>query len=167
MAEKTHWKKNADGTYISGEDMKFSLNGLSPEMNVYLTRFEDGETYDQNQNKKSIKTVMHFKTLEGVELHKGVLLNKTNALVFKAITNSPFVDDWVEVPITMLAKADVRHGFVVRFQPYKMSKDIKDQVDLIKATKTLPELEELYKGFSNKTHLIIKKSTAEQKTKLS
>lgn len=167
--EKTHWKKNVDSNFISGEDMKFGLNDLNEELDVYLSHFEDGETFDQNQNQKQIKTVMHFKKVsDNKELHKGVLLNKTNALVFKSLLNSPFVDDWLEYPITIYAQSDKRHGWVVRFKPLKIRGEIKDVITALKSAKTLEELTATFKGLDVvwQNNMIILNKASELKIKL-
>ena len=151
MAEsgKTHWKKNIDSNYICGEDMKSSLRGLQPQMDVYLVGFGDGETYDQNQNKKIIKTVLRFKTIDGdVLLKKGVLLNKSAAEIFIVICGSDYVDDWIGIPVCMYAKPDNRFGHVVRFKNYRAPTEIRDALKPLRACKTIEELGAAYKKLS-------------------
>lgn len=123
MAEKlTHWKKNLDPRYISGEDLKSGIEigrGLRPEMVVEILRFEDKETFDQNQGKKSIKTGFFLKDVEsGRELYKPVLLNNTNAGFCIKEFKSDFMEHWIGKPFVLYAQADTRHGFVARFKKY-------------------------------------------------
>ncbi|NQY42485.1 MAG: hypothetical protein HRT87_03950 [Legionellales bacterium] len=115
---KTHWKKNNDSTYISGEDLKGELNGLKKDSPVIISRFENGLTYDQNNNEKVTKTVLFFTDEQGKALYKGVVLNNTAAKFFVGEFGSPYVDDWVGKKCNMFAQADKRHGFVVRFKKY-------------------------------------------------
>ena len=56
MENLTHWKKNNDSRYISGEDLKSELKGLKKEMAVVISKFEDAETFDQSANQKMIRT---------------------------------------------------------------------------------------------------------------
>ena len=79
---KTHWRKNNDSNYISGEDLFNELQGLKKDFPVMLKTFKDGETFDSNSQSKTIKTVLHFTDLNGVDLCKGVLLNNTGAKFF-------------------------------------------------------------------------------------
>lgn len=116
--EKTHWRKNNDSKFISGEDLKASLNGLKPEMVVSIERFLDQETFDQNKNEKRVVTGLFLKEQSGKLLYKPVILNKTNAKFFVKETGSDFIDDWVGVPVTLHCVADNRHGYVVRFKKF-------------------------------------------------
>lgn len=115
----THWKKNIDTRYISGEDLVDGFNGLSKEMVVRLVRFIDGETFDQKKQAKEIRTILFFADSAGKELHKGVVLNKTNAKFFVKEMESPEMEDWNKKPVVMYAHQDPRHGFVVRFRRYE------------------------------------------------
>jgi len=119
MEAKTHWKKNLDSKFISGEDLKSSLNNLSPEMAVVIDRFSDDETFDANKSAKTTITGLYLKDLSGKKLYKPTILNKTNAKFFTKEFGSDYMEDWVNKPVTMFAQADSRHGFVVRFRKYK------------------------------------------------
>lgn len=115
----THWKKNLDSNFISGEDLKAQLNGLKPEMIVCVERFLDQETFDQNKNQKKVLTGLWLKEVAtGKTLYKPVALNKTNAKFFIKETGSDFVDHWVGHPVILYAQQDNRHGHVVRFKKY-------------------------------------------------
>tara|TARA_R110000765_G_scaffold334538_2_gene424931 strand:- start:2408 stop:2914 length:507 start_codon:yes stop_codon:yes gene_type:complete len=115
---KTHWKKNNDSTYISGEDLHFELNGLKKDFPVVLQSFKDGSTFDRNEQKKVTKTVLNFTDLNGVKICKGVLLNNTAGEFLSSEFKSPHLEDWVGKTVNIFAKADSRHGFVVRFKKY-------------------------------------------------
>lgn len=126
METKTHWKKNLDSKFISGEDLKGGLNGLKPEMAVVIEKFTDAETFDQNKQAKSVVTGLFLKELNGKSLYKPVILNKTNAKFMIKEFGSEFMEDWINKPITLYAVADSRHGFVVRFKKYQLPVLIKD-----------------------------------------
>ena len=114
----THWKKNNDSRYISGEDLQGELNGLKKEMIVVIERFQDAETFDQQKNEKIMKTGFFLKTLDGKTLYKPVILNNTNAKFCRTEFKSEYMDHWVGKPFVLYAKIDSRHGFVARFKKY-------------------------------------------------
>lgn len=118
METLTHWKKNNDSKYISGEDLKSGLKGLKPEMVVIIDRFEDAETFDQNNQKKIIKTGFFLKELNGTNVYKPVILNNTNANFCVKEFASEFMEHWLNKPFVLYAQADKRHGFVARFKKY-------------------------------------------------
>lgn len=116
--QKTHWKKNNDSRYISGEDLMSGLKGLRNEMLVCIEKFNDTDSFDQNTQQKTIVTGLYLKELHGVSLYKPVVLNNTNAKNLTSFFNSPFMEDWIGKPVLMYAQADKRHGYVVRFRKY-------------------------------------------------
>lgn len=147
METLTHFKKNLDPRYISGEDLKFgeSLNhGLRPEMIVTISHFEDKETYDQSQNKKAIKTGLFLKEYpSGKAVYKPVILNNTNAKFFAKETGSPFMEKWLNIPVILWAMPDSRFDFVARFKKYYPPVTITDTAALAKLNEstTLAELQ--------------------------
>ncbi len=116
--EKTHWKKNNDSNFISGEDLMSGLKGLKPEMIVMIEKFNDAESFDQKNQAKIVVSALYLKDVSGKSLYKPVILNKTNAKFFVKETGSDFIDDWLNVPVMLYAMADKRHGHVVRFKKY-------------------------------------------------
>lgn len=116
--DKTHWKKNNDSRYISGEDLMSGLKGLKPEMHVVIERFEDAETFDQTTQSKSVKTGFYLKELTGAKVYKPVILNNTNAKFCVKEFGSDFMEDWLNKPLVLYAMPDKRHGFVARFKKY-------------------------------------------------
>jgi hypothetical protein len=118
MENKTNWKKNLDSRFISGEDLQTGLNGLSPEMIVTVDRFNDQETFDQSKQTKQIRTGLFLKTLDGKDVYKPAILNKTNAKFLAKEFGSEFMEDWIGKPIIMYAQKDSRHGYVCRFKTY-------------------------------------------------
>lgn len=132
LMEKTHWKKNNDSAFISGEDLKSSLKGLKPEMIVVIEKFKDDVTFDQNKQAKVTVSALYLKEVGGSMLYKPVILNKTNAKFFVKETGSEFMEDWLGKPVILNAVADSRHGFVVRFKKYVMPVLLKNSPDFIK-----------------------------------
>ena len=120
MENKTHWKKNNDSNFISGEDLMSGLKGLAPEMVVVLDKFTDAETFDQKKQSKIVITGLYFKTIYNKPLYKPAILNKTNAKFFVKETGSEFMEDWIGKTVIMYAQKDSRHGYVVRFKTYHL-----------------------------------------------
>lgn len=122
MEKLTHWKKNNDPRYISGEDLKEGLEigkGLRPEMVVVIDRFEDSETFDQNNNKKVTKTGFWLKEFpSGKNIYKPMILNNTNADFCIKEFNSSFMEHWLNKPMVLWPMPDKRHKFVARFKKY-------------------------------------------------
>ncbi len=118
MENKTHWKKNLDSRYISGEDLISGLHGLKPEMVVTIERFNDAETFDQNTQQKLVKTGFYLREVGGNMLHKPIILNNTNAKYCEKEFKTPFMEDWIGKPIVLYAQADKRFGHVARFKKY-------------------------------------------------
>lgn len=135
--EKTHWKKNNDSAFISGEDLNSSLKGLKPEMVVQIASFTDSETFDQKKQNKIIITALNLVDLAGKKIYKPAILNKTNAKFLIKEFQSEYIEDWIGKPFTMYCQKDSRHGYVVRFKTYILSTLIIDSDNFIKCKKGL------------------------------
>ena len=118
METKTHWKKNNDSRYISGEDLHASLKGLKPEMIVQIVSFKDADTFDQKSQKDLTKTGLNLQELNGAYLYKPVILNNTNAKFLIKEFGSEYIEDWFGKPFVIYAHQDRRHGYVARFKKY-------------------------------------------------
>ena len=143
--ELTHWKKNLDSRYISGEDLQGELKGLKKEMVVVITRFDDADTFDSNTQAKGVKTGFFLKELNGKELYKPVLLNKTNAEFCRKEFKSEFMEHWLNKPFVLYAMPDKRFGFVARFKKYypPQISDV-NALGLISVAKDLAQLGEFW-----------------------
>ena len=154
MSEKlTHWKKNNDPRYISGEDLKDGIaigKGLAPEMVVMVDRFEDSQTFDQNTQAKVVKTGFWLKTLDGKALYKPLILNNTNAAFCIKEFGSSFMEHWLNKPMVLYALADKRHGFVSRLKKYFPPVTVSDVEPLLLLLKvnSLDDLRLIWDGFS-------------------
>lgn len=135
---KTHWRKNNDSKFISGEDLKAELNGLKSEMLVSIEKFSDAETFDQNKQAKTVVTGLWLKDHNtGKALYKPAILNKTNAKFFVKETGSDFIDDWIGRPVILFALKDSRHGWVTRFKTYIKPTLIKDSENFTKVKQAM------------------------------
>lgn len=139
----THWKKNNDSRYISGEDLQGELNGLKKEMVVVIDRFQDAETFDQTKNAKAVKTGFFLKTLDGKAVYKPVILNNTNAKFCRQEFNSEYMEHWLNKPFVLYAMPDKRHGFVARFKKYYPPAKVSDvePMRVLQLSTTLAELQ--------------------------
>lgn len=149
----THWKKNNDPRYISGEDLKDGIaigKGLAPEMPVMIDRFEDKETFDQSSQKKVVKTGFYLKDLNGKPLYKPVILNNTNAAFCIKEFGSSFMEHWLNKPLVLYAMPDRRHGFVARFKKYfpPVTASDKEPLLLLSKVTSLDDLKTAWEGLS-------------------
>lgn len=146
----THWKKNNDSRYISGEDLKSGLHGLKPEMIVVIEKFEDAETFDQTKNTKVVKTGFFLKELNGKSVYKPVILNNTNAKFCRQEFNSEYMEHWLNKPFVLYAMADKRHGFVARFKKYYAPTTVSDEqpLKLLNECNTLADLQKTWSELS-------------------
>lgn len=142
MENLTHWKKNNDSRYISGEDLKSGLKGLKPEMVVTITKFDDTETFDQNSQQKLMRTGFWLKELNGSDIYKPVILNNTNAKFCIGEFKSEFMEHWLNKPLILWAQPDKRHGFVARFKKYYPPAQVTDTnaLDILGKSETLADL---------------------------
>lgn len=153
MAEKTHFRKNLDPRYISGEDLQDEKNGFKREMPVMIDKFEDSDVYDPNakdQKKKTYRTGLFLKDLNGNPLYKPTILNVTNGKVLKDIFKSPYLEDWLNLPFVIYAAADNRFGFVVRFKKYNPPPKITDEraLQVINSSNSIEQLGENWNSLS-------------------
>lgn len=142
----THWKKNNDSRYISGEDLKAGLHGLSSEMVVTLSKFTDAETFDQSSQSKVVKTGLFFTDINGRPLYKPLIMNNTNANFIKKECNSDYMEHWIGKTFVLYALADKRHGFVARLKKYYAPAQIDDKKALadLNNCKTLADLQTVF-----------------------
>jgi len=147
--ELTHWKKNLDSRYISGEDLQGELKGLKKEMVVVITRFEDADTFDNNTQAKGVKTGFFLKELNGKELYKPVLLNKTNADFCRKEFKSEFMEHWLNKPFILYALPDKRFNFVARFKKYypPQISDV-NALGVLSVANSLEQLGEIWNGLT-------------------
>jgi hypothetical protein len=155
MEKLTHWKKNNDSRYISGEDLQHGESigkGLQREMVVAIVSFVDSETFDQNNQSKIMKTGFNLVNFEtGEALYKPVILNNTNGDFCVKEFGSEFLEHWLNKPFILFAKPDRRHGFVARFKKYypKASATDTNALKVLNASTTIEELAENWKKLSS------------------
>lgn len=100
---KTHYRKAFNSPYLSSADVTDTIRLI-----IKCVRLEPDRTK---------KTKDHFNTAHFVESEirpgeplKPMILNATNSKMMKAITGSPFIDDWNNVPVNIYVDSAVRFG---------------------------------------------------------
>lgn len=103
MTDKTHYRKAFDSPYLSSADI------VEPTvLTVRCVKLEADRTK---------KTKDHFNTAYFVEQEirpgetlKPMILNASNSKTMRGLTNSAFIDDWNNVPVTIYVDHNVRFG---------------------------------------------------------
>ena len=101
--EKTHYRKAFNSPYLSSADI------VEPTV---LTIKRVSLEPDKTKKSKECFNTAYFVEKEirhGEEL-KPMILNATNSRTMKALTNSAFIDDWLNVPVTVYIDTNVRFG---------------------------------------------------------
>jgi hypothetical protein len=104
MAEdKTHYRKAFNSPYLSSADI------VEP---VILTIVRVALEKDQTKKTKDDFNTAYFKEKEirPGEVLKPMILNATNSRTMKDMTGTPFIDDWVNLAVTVYVDANVRFG---------------------------------------------------------
>jgi len=101
--EKTHFRKAFDSPYLSSADIV--------EPTVLTVRYVALEI-DRTKKTKDFFNTAHFveKELRRGEALKPMILNASNSKTMKGLTNTPFIDDWKGVQITVYVDHNVRFG---------------------------------------------------------
>jgi len=130
--EKTHFRKAFDSPYLSSADIV--------EPTVLTVKYVALEM-DRTKKTKDLFNTAHFaeKEIRRGESLKPMILNAGNSKTMKGLTNTPFIDDWRGVQITVYVEHGVRMG--------------KETVDGLRISPHAPERKELTpenaKGWAN------------------
>lgn len=90
--EKTHWKKNFDYRFLSGDE-------IPGEITVEIERVTKEETFNPSSNSKEDVLAVYFKGAK-----KGIILNKTNAKAIAKVAGTPYQEDWIGTKIIIYPK---------------------------------------------------------------
>jgi hypothetical protein len=101
--EKTHYRKAFDSPYLSSADIVDE---------TALTIRQVALEIDRTNKTKDYFNTAYFveKEIRPGEKLKPMILNVVNSKVLKEITGSPFIDDWVDVPISVFVDPNVKFG---------------------------------------------------------
>jgi hypothetical protein len=149
METKTHWKKVFNSDYLGSCDLEDGKDLKAVIKTVVIKKVKNTDGKEQERN------VAFFTDAK----LKPMILNATNCKVIKKFTKTPYINDWVNVPIQIYIKDDIRafgditEGLRIReFQPIankpKLNRDmpawIKAVSSLKDKSKTIADIEKVY-----------------------
>jgi hypothetical protein len=103
MTDKTHYRKAFDSPYLSSADI------VEP---TTLTIKRVTLEKDRTKKTKELFNTAWFveKELRPGEILKPMILNATNSKTVKALTGSPYIEDWNDVRVTVYVDKNVKFG---------------------------------------------------------
>lgn len=103
MSTKTHYRKAFDSPYLSSADIVDATVLTVAHVNLEI---------DHTKKTKDMFNTAYFveKEIRPGEVLKPMILNASNSKTMKALTGSPFIDDWVNVPVMIYVDHNVRFG---------------------------------------------------------
>jgi len=119
MTAKTHYRKAFDSPYLSSADI------VEP---TTLTIARVTLEADRTKKTKDVFNTAHFaeKEIRAGEKLKPMILNAVNSKTMKSLTDSPFIEDWQNVRVTVVVDPNVRFGKEtvegLRIKPAKAAK---------------------------------------------
>ncbi len=101
--EKTHYRKAFNSPYLSSADI------VEPTV-LTIARVELES--DKSKKTKDVFNTAYFteKEIRQGETLKPMILNAVNSRTLKALAESPFIDDWKNIPVTVYVDHNVRFG---------------------------------------------------------
>lgn len=103
MNQKTHYRKAFDSPYLSSADIVDAIS-----LTIACVRLELDHT---KKTKDSFNTAYFAeKEIRPGEKIKPMILNASNSKTMRNLTGSPFIDDWVNVPVMIYVDNNVRFG---------------------------------------------------------
>lgn len=103
MTEKTHYRKAFDSPYLSSADIVEPTTLTISRVTLEL---------DKTKKTKDLFNTAYFteKFIRKGEALKPMILNATNSKTMKKLTETPFIDDWKDVKVTVYVDHNVRFG---------------------------------------------------------
>ena len=101
--EKTHYRKAFNSPYLSSADITEPTTLTIGKVTL--------ETDKTKKTKDSFNTAYFVeKEIRRGEQLKPMILNATNSKTMKTLTGSAFLEDWLNVPVTVYVDPNVRFG---------------------------------------------------------
>lgn len=103
QTEKTHYRKAFNSPYLSSSDI------VEPTvLTIARVRLEG----DQTKKTKDFFNTAYFveKEIRKGEKLKPMILNAHNSRIMYELTRSHFIEDWVDVPVTIYVDTNVKFG---------------------------------------------------------
>lgn len=103
MTEKTHYRKAFNSPYLSSADI------------VEPTILTISKVVLETDKTKKTKDQFNTAYFSETEIRKGeklkpMILNASNSRTMKQLTNSPFIDDWQNIKVTVYVDHNIRFG---------------------------------------------------------
>ena len=100
---RTHYRKAFNSPYLSSADIVGT---------IVLTIARVDLAGDQTKKTKDMFNTAHFveKELREGEALKPMILNAHNSKIMRDLTGSHYIDDWINVPVTIYVDPNVRFG---------------------------------------------------------
>lgn len=134
---KTHWKKLNNPNYIGA----YELMGVTDELIVKITKVVK-EPVQGTDGKKEDCTVAYL------ENQKPLILNSTNCKTITKLYNTPYIEDWAGVKITLIVQQVKAFGDIVDALRIKQAIPNKD-----KFTPQHPKWNDAIKYYASKKDL--------------
>lgn len=103
QCDKTHYRKVFDSPYLSSADITEPTR---------LTIARVTQEPDKTKKTKDVFNTAHFaeRELRKGEKLKPMILNATNSRKLREITGSAYIEDWRDVPVTVLVDSGIKFG---------------------------------------------------------
>ena len=103
MESKTHFRKAFDSPYLSSADIV---------EHTVLTIARVALDPDKTKKTKDVFNTAYFveRELRPGEKLKPMILNATNSKTLRSLTNSPFIEDWQQIKVTIYVDHHVKFG---------------------------------------------------------
>lgn len=142
---KTHWRKFDKTDFLGAVD----LDELTPsEIIAVIDKVEWKEV--KVRGTKGMFRIATFK-----QNIKPMIINVENGKILQSFTNSKHLEDWVNIPVSIYIKENVKFGTettdALRFRPNKpilKRVDNSGAIKVLNACKTIAELQTEYLGLS-------------------
>ena len=95
---KTHWKKVFNSDYLGACDLEDNKDLKATIKSVTVKTVKSPQGKDEERNVASFTD----------SKIKPMILNVTNCKVVKKFAKSPFIQDWVNIPISIYVKGDIK-----------------------------------------------------------
>jgi len=139
---KTHWKKLNNPNFIGA----YELMGVTDELTVKITKVIKESVKNMNGGDEDC-------TVAYLENQKPMILNATNCKTIAKIYNTPYIEDWAGLKITLIVQQVKAFG---------------DIVDALRIKQAIPQKDELtpvnkaiwdraVKAYKNKSADVVKK----------
>jgi len=166
MSKKTHYKTLINPDYLGAYSLDNGANGYN-EADIIISKVEKREiTGDGGKKSGALIALTNF--------GKPIILNATNRKGIAQITKSNYVEDWVNLPVTLFVQTGVRNpkggttdGLRIKQQVQRDVIDYTVQIAQITDCKTLDELKAVYSAFTLKEQTATLKAKDDMKGLLS